>query len=41
MDERVRFCPELGRGDLSMAELCGSFGISRTTDYKQLDRFEF
>ena len=39
MDERMRFVIRLKDGE-SMASLCREFGISRTTGYKILDRYE-
>lgn len=40
MDERCRFCHEFERGQVSLAELCRAFGISRPTGYKWLARFK-
>jgi transposase len=40
MLERVRFVGAARRGELTMAELCAVFGISRKTGYKWLERFE-
>lgn len=39
MDERVRFCVLHERGDVTMAELCRQFGISRKTGYVVLERW--
>jgi putative transposase len=39
MDERRRFVLERLKGDVSMTELCASFGISRPTGYKWMERF--
>ena len=40
MDERARFCQQVMKGDLSIAELCRAFGISRVTGYKWIDRYQ-
>ena len=40
MDERARFCQQVMEGDLSIAELCRAFGISRVTGYKWIDRYQ-
>lgn len=39
MDERVRFIAPHQQGELSMAELCRQFGISRKTGYKWVARY--
>lgn len=39
MDQRNHFVSLALRGDQSMTELCGMFGISRKTGYKWLDRY--
>jgi len=38
--ERVDFIAAVRRGDLSMAELCEAYGVSRKTGYKWVGRFE-
>lgn len=40
VEERVRFCVSLERGDASMSELCRQFGISRTTGYDVFARWQ-
>jgi len=40
MDERTRFCQLVTEGDLTITELCQSFGISRATGHKWLGRYE-
>ncbi len=40
MDERAGFCQQVMEGDLSIAELCRAFGISRVTGYKWIDRYQ-
>jgi len=40
MDERVRFIAAATAGPPSMAELCRSFGVSRKTGYKWLERYK-
>lgn len=40
VNERVRFCVTLERGDTSMSELCRQFGISRTTGYEVWERWQ-
>jgi transposase InsO family protein len=40
MDQRLQFITDHRRGLYSMTELCGRYGISRTTGYECLDRFE-
>ena len=40
MDSRIQFISLLLSGDFSMQELCRSFGISRPTGYKWLQRYE-
>ena len=40
MDERMRFIMACRDADESIAELCRSFGISRKTGYKWLERYE-
>ena len=39
MDERMKFVGECLRGELSMAELCRFYGVSRKTGYKYVDRY--
>ena len=39
MDERMRFIVAQQRGEVSMAELCRQFGISRKTGYKWAARY--
>jgi putative transposase len=39
MDERVKFIAAYLRGEMHLTELCESFGISRKTAYKWLDRY--
>lgn len=39
MDQRVQFIADYLRGMLSMVELCASYGISRKTGYKWIDRY--
>lgn len=40
MEERMKFIVECLRGELNMAQICRSFGISRKTGYKWLHRYE-
>lgn len=40
MDERARFCQLAIEGDVSVAELCRTFGISRVTGYKWIGRYK-
>ena len=40
MDERARFIVECVRGELTMAELCRRYEISRKTGYKWWERFQ-
>ena len=40
MDQKRLFVADYYRDVFTMAELCQSFGISRKTGYKWLDRFE-
>lgn len=40
MDERARFCVEALSGDVSVAELCRAYGVSRVTGYKWIRRYE-
>ena len=40
MDERVRFVGDVLKGERSMSEVCGLYGISRKTGYKWLGRYE-
>ena len=40
MEERVRFVTEWESQDWSLAELCQDYGITRSTGYKWLDRYE-
>src|SRR5256885_12036913 len=39
MDERMKFVGECLRGELSMAELCRFYGVSRKTGYKYVGRY--
>jgi transposase InsO family protein len=39
MDERLRFVAEYLRGERSLAALCRTFGISRKTGYKMINRY--
>jgi transposase InsO family protein len=39
MDERMKFVGEWLAGQLSMAELCRCYGVSRKTGYKYIDRY--
>jgi len=39
MDERLRFVGEWLAGEVSMAELCRFYGVSRKTGYKYVDRY--
>jgi transposase InsO family protein len=39
MDERLSFVLAVNRGEMAVAELCRSFGISRKTGYKWIDRY--
>ena len=39
MDERVKFISEVLEGNYCMTELCRSYGISRKTGYKWLNRY--
>ena len=38
-DQRVRFVSAALRGDMSLAALCRTYGISRETGYKWIDRY--
>jgi putative transposase len=40
VDERMRFIAAIKTGALPMTELCATFGISRKSGYKWLDRYE-
>lgn len=40
MDQRTRFIADLKGGAFSMVELCETYGISRKTGYKWLERYE-
>jgi transposase len=40
MDQRLQFISDHRLGLYSMTELCARYGISRTTGYECLDRFE-
>lgn len=40
MEQRIKFVLDVQRGELSVAALCRRYGISRTTGYKWIDRFE-
>ena len=40
MENRIEFIELILRGDLSMAELCRRFGVSRKTGYKWWNRFQ-
>jgi transposase InsO family protein len=39
MDQKTQFIADVLRGTLSIAELCDSYGISRKTGYKWIDRY--
>jgi transposase InsO family protein len=39
MDERMKFIGEWLSGELSMAELCRCYGVSRKTGYKYIERY--
>jgi transposase InsO family protein len=39
MDQKTQFIADVLRGTLSMVELCDSYGISRKTGYKWIDRY--
>lgn len=39
MEERMAFVVEWQRGDITMAELCRRFGVSRKTGYQLIERF--
>jgi transposase len=39
MDQKTRFIADVLRGTLSVVELCDSYGISRKTAYKWIDRY--
>lgn len=39
MEERAKFVLETQRGELSLAEVCRMYGISRQTGYKWLERY--
>ena len=39
-EERFRFIEELRRGELSFAEICREFGVSRKTGYKWEQRYD-
>jgi transposase InsO family protein len=41
MDERMRLVAEWESGDWNMAELCRFYGVSRTTGYKWVSRYEW
>src|SRR5215468_7968990 len=40
MDEKVRFIAELTKTNVTMAELCRQYGVSRKTGYKWLGRYK-
>jgi transposase InsO family protein len=40
MEERFRFVEEWNSGDWNMVELCQFYGVSRTTGYKWVERYE-
>src|SRR5512147_3132491 len=40
MDERARFIIDWERAELSFSALCARYGISRTSGYKWINRFE-
>ena len=40
MDEKKEFIEEWKRQEVSLAELCRGYGISRQTGYKWLERYE-
>ena len=39
-EQRFRFMEEYEREDLSLSRLCQSYGISRPTAYKWIERYE-
>ncbi len=39
MDERLKFVAEYLRGDRTVTALCRTFGISRKTGYKMIERY--
>jgi putative transposase len=39
MDQRTQFIADVLRGTLSVSELCDSYGVSRKTGYKWIDRY--
>lgn len=39
MDQRTQFIADYLRGSLNMTELCDSYGVSRKTGYKLVDRY--
>ena len=39
MDQKTQFIADVLRGTLSVVELCDSYGISRKTAYKWIDRY--
>lgn len=40
MEERFRFVEDWASGDWNLAELCRYYGVSRTTGYKWIERYE-
>lgn len=40
VEERMRFITSVNDSDETFTELCGRFGISRTTGYKWVERHE-
>lgn len=40
MDQRVQFIADYQRDMASVSELCARFGVSRTTGYKWITRYE-
>ena len=39
MDQKTQFIADVLRGRLQVSELCESYGISRKTGYKWIDRY--
>ena len=39
VEEKARFCVAYEQGDMSMAELCRQYGVSRKTGYQVIDRW--
>ncbi len=40
MDERARFVLEVAKAEMSVAELCRRYGVSRKTGYKWIRRYK-